>query len=458
MTGSTRSLPCGRVARHILPDSAGLCGSVDPGYNAGMNVIAVPSEPSVMPRALVTGLGAVTPFGVGVPALWEGLLAGRSAVRTIQNFDTSGLSVRIAGEVPDFRPADHMDPKAAKRMDRFAQFAVAAAREAVDHARLDLTALDRERVAVVLNTGGGGLPSFETSVLSRVTRGPRTVSPLAISLYIPNMAASQVSIQLGITGPVLAGVGACAAGVTAITDAIHLIQRGEADLVIAGASEALLTPTIVAGFAATGALSTRNDDPAGACRPFSADRDGTVLSEGACVMVIESEAHAARRGAPVLAHAAGGATTSDAYHITAPEPSGSHVARAIALAIGSAGLQPEDIDYFAAHATGSVLGDIAETNAIRCAFGDHAHRLNVSSSKSMVGHLIAAAGALSSLTCVLAIRDGIVPPTINLTVPDPRCNLDYVPLKARRTPVRAAMANGLAFGGQNASVVFRILR
>jgi 3-oxoacyl-[acyl-carrier-protein] synthase II len=411
-----------------------------------------------MQRALVTGLGAVTPFGTGVAALWEGLTAGRSAVRAIQNVDACNLSVRIAGEVPDFRPADHMDAKAAKRMDRFAQFAVAAAREAIELAGLDLESVDRERIAVVMNTGGGGLPSFESSVLTRVTRGPRAVSPLAIPLYTPNMAASQVSIQLGITGPALAGVGACAAGVMAITDAIHLIERGEADIVIAGASEALLTPSIIAGFAAIGALSERNDDPAGACRPFSGDRDGTVLAEGACVMVIESDASAVRRGASALAQAAGGATTSDAYHITAPEPTGRQSARAITQAIERAGLHPSDIDYFAAHATGSQLGDIAETVAIRLAFGEHADRLQVSSTKSMVGHLIGAAGALSSLTCVLAIRDGIVPPTINLTVPDPRCDLDYVPGEMRKTRVSAAMANGLAFGGQNAATIFRDVR
>lgn len=407
-----------------------------------------------MSRALVTGLGAVTPFGTGIDALWTGLIAGRSAVRAIEHLDASALPVRIAGEVPDFRPVDHMDFKAAKRMDRFAQFAVAAAREAVGDARLDLSALDSDRVAVTINTGGGGLPSFEQSVLTRLAKGGRAVSPLAIPLYTANMGASQVSIQLGITGPTLAGVGACAAGVSAIIDALHLIQRGEVDVVIAGASEALLTPTIIAGFAATGALSTRNDDPAGACRPYSADRSGTVLAEGACIMVIESEAHAVKRGATALAVVAGGANTSDGFHITAPEPTGIHYATAMRLAMERSGLQPHDIDYIAAHGTGSELGDIAETAAIRLAFGAHADRLPLSSVKSMTGHLIGAAGALSAVSCVLAMRDETIPPTINLTSPDPRCNLDYVPNEARRLPVRAAMANGLGFGGQNASVVF----
>jgi 3-oxoacyl-[acyl-carrier-protein] synthase II len=411
-----------------------------------------------MRRAVITGLGAVTPFGAGVDAMWQGLTAGRSAIRQIQHFDAGALPVRIAGEVPDFRPADHMDAKAARRMDRFAQFAVAAAREAIAQSKLDLASVDRDRVAVVLNTGAGGVGSLEASVRARLSRGPRAVSPIAIPLYVPNMAASQVSIAFGITGPTLAGVGACAAGVMAITEAVHLIRAGIVDVAIAGASEALLSPAFVAGFAATGALSERNDAPAAACRPFSADRDGTVLAEGACVMVIESEEHAVRRGATVHAEAAGGATTSDAYHITAPEPEGVHGARAISLALQRAGLAPDEIDYFAAHATGSQLGDIAETKAIHLAFGAHANSLAVSSTKSMIGHLIAAAGALSAVACVLAIRDGIVPPTINLDTPDPRCDLDYVPNAARRQPVRATIANGLAFGGQNAATVIRAIR
>ena len=406
-------------------------------------------------RALVTGLGAVTPYGVGSLTLWDGLLAGRPAVRQIQNFDASELSVRIAGEVPGFSPGDHMDARSARRMDRFAQFAVTASREAIDHAGLDFDTVDRDRVAVVMNTGGGGLPSFEHSIRSRIQRGQRGVPLLAVPLYIPNMASSQVSIALGITGPVLTGTGACAAGVMAIIDAIRLIELDIVDVVIAGATEALLPPIIVAGFAATGALSSNNDDPEGACRPFSLDRDGTVLAEGACVLVIESEAHAIRRGATALAVAAGGATTSDGFHITSPEPTGQYAARAIELALTDAGLDPAEIDYFAAHATGSQLGDIAESRAIGRAFGEHTKHVLVSSTKSLVGHLIGAAGALSALTCVLAIRDGMVPPTINLNQPDPRCDLNVVSGNARRVPVRAALANGLAFGGQNATVAFR---
>jgi 3-oxoacyl-[acyl-carrier-protein] synthase II len=408
-----------------------------------------------MSRALITGLGAVTPFGTGVPALWNGLLSGRSAVRAIQQFDTTNLTVRIAGEVPDFQPADHMDPKSARRMDRFAQFAVAAAREAVADAGLNLANCNQDRVAVVVNNGAGGLPTFESAVKTRVTRGPRAVSPLTIPLYCPNMAASHISIQLGLTGPVLTGVGACAAGVMAITEGVEVIRRGEADVVIAGATEALLSPTIIAGFAATGALSTRNDDPTGACRPFSIDRDGTVLAEGACVMVIESERHAAARGATVIAEAAGGATTTDAFHLTAPDPTGRQSARAMTLALERSGLMPHDVDLVVAHGTGSELGDLAETAAIHRAFGAYARNVQISSTKSIAGHLVGAAGALSAVACALAIRDGIVPPTINLIRPDPRCDLDYVPLTARKTQVRVAIANGVAFGGQNAVAVFR---
>lgn len=409
------------------------------------------------PRVLVTGLGAVTPFGLGVDPLWRGLLAGRSAIRPIAGFDAAGLDVRIAGEVPDFRPADHMDAKAARRMDRFAQFAIAAAGEAIADAALAIDDGNREQIGVVIHTGGGGLVSFEHTTRSLVLKGPKFVPLLAIPTYIPNMASSQVSITYGIHGPALTGVGACAAGVMAIAEAVHLIEAGIVDVALAGAAEACLTPTIVAGFDRAGALSHRNDDPAGACRPFALDRDGTVLSEGACVLVLESEAHAVRRGARAICRAHGGATTSDAHHVTAPDPSGVQAARAMSLALARAGLRPADIDLVAAHATASTLGDVAETVAIRLAFGDEADRLAVTATKSMAGHLIGAAGALSSLVCALAIRDRVAPPTINLETPDPDCALDHVPGAARPMPVRAAIANGFAFGGQNAAAVFSAL-
>lgn len=408
-----------------------------------------------MNKVVVTGLGAVTPFGPGVRALWDGLLAGRPAIREIQRFDVSALPVRIAGEVPDFHPTDHMDVKTAKRTDRFAQFALAAAREAIDHAGLVIAAGDPRRVAAMVYTGGGGMTSMETAILTRLKRGGRAVPPLTIPLWAPNIASSHLTMAHGITGPALTGTGACAAGVMAYIDAVRLIEMGMIDVAIAGASEALLSPVMLAGFAATGALSVRNDNPAAACRPFDSGRDGTVLGEGSCMMVLESEAHAVRRGATAIAIASGGSSTSDAHHITAPSPDGMQVARAISNACRGAGITPDQVDYFSAHATGSRLGDVAENAAIHRAFGAHAKRLLVSSSKSMAGHLIGAAGALSSLTCVLAIRDGIVPPTINVRQLDPEIDLDVVRTGARKAVVRVAIANGLAFGGQNAATVFQ---
>lgn len=407
-----------------------------------------------MRRVLVTGLGAVTPFGIGVINLWSGLTSGRSAIRRITLFDPSEHAVQIAGEVPDFRPADHLDGKLAKRTERFAQFGLVAAREALGDARLDPAELNRERTAVMIYTGAGGIATIERSTLTRLSRGARAVEPLTIPRWMPNGASALVSMQLGITGPSLSGTAACAAGVTAFIDAVRQIELGYVDVAIAGASEALITPVMMTGFAATGALSTRNDDPAAACRPFSLDRDGTVLAEGAVVMILEAEEHAVRRNATAVAKAAGGATTSDAYHITAPDPSGRHMARAMQLALERAAVSPGTVDYVSAHGTGSGLGDIAETRAVHLALGEHARDVLVGSTKSMVGHLVGAAGAVSALACVLAIRDGIVPPTINLESPDPACDLDYAPNVAHRRPVRTAMVNGIAFGGQNASFVF----
>jgi len=401
----------------------------------------------------VTGLGAVTPYGVGVPALWEGLLAGRSAIRTITGFDTSGLPVGIGGEVAEFRPADHMDRRAAGRMDRFAQFAVAAAREALGAAGLEIATVDRERVAVALASCHGGIGSLERAVLAMRERGANRVGPLTIPLSMPNMAGSQISLALGINGPTVTPGAACASGTQAILDGIGLIERGEADVVIAGGADACLTPLGLAGYAALGALSPGRGDPARVSRPFDAGRDGFVLSEGSAVLILEAEAHAIRRGATALALVPGGGATSDAYHLTSPDPGGAQAARAMRLALERAGVAPSAVDYVAAHATSTQVGDVAETAAIRLAFGPHADRLAVSATKSLVGHLLGAAAALAAVTCVLAIRDGIVPPTLNLDDPDPSCDLDYVPHVARVLAVRAAVANGFGFGGQNASVV-----
>jgi 3-oxoacyl-[acyl-carrier-protein] synthase II len=406
-------------------------------------------------RVVVTGLGAVSPLGIGVPALWEGLLAGRSGVRRIQHFDTDNLLVKIAAEVPDFDPKQFIEAKAVRRMDRFAHFAIAATREALDDANLEITDENRERVAVMMNTGGGGIPTIESNVTAMALSGPSRVSPLVIPIFAPNMASSQVSIAFGIQGPVITSAAACASGVQAFVDAVRLMRAGEADVVVTGGTEAGITPVALSGLANMHALSRRNDDPEGASRPFDRDRDGFVFGEGAGVLILETEEHAVRRGASVYAEALGGALTSDAFHLTAPEPSGRGARAAMTNALRRAELEPQNIDYIAAHATSTPIGDTAETMAIKGAFGDHAGTVAISANKSMIGHLLGAAGAISAVHCILAMRDGVVPPTINLDTTDPDCDLDYVPHKARRMPVSTAMVNGFGFGGQNATAIFR---
>jgi 3-oxoacyl-[acyl-carrier-protein] synthase II len=406
-------------------------------------------------RIVVTGLGAVSPLGIGVPALWEGLLAGRSGVRHIQNFATDNLEVKIASEVPDFDPKAFMDPKSVRRMDRFAQFAIAATREALADARLEIDDENRERVAIMMNTGGGGIPTIESNVTAMAQKGPSRVSPLVIPIFAPNMASCQVAIAFGVHGPAITSAAACASGVQAFVDAVRLLRAGEAEVVITGGTEAGLTPVALTGLANMQALSRRNDEPERASRPFDLKRDGFVFGEGAGVLILETEEHAVRRGARVYAEAMGGAMTSDAYHITAPEPSGRGARMAMTSALQRAGMEPKDIDYIAAHATSTTIGDTAETTAIKGAFGDNARTVAISANKSMIGHLLGAAGAISAVASVLAIRDGIVPPTINLEYPDPDCDLDYVPNVARRMTVDAAMINGFGFGGQNATTIFR---
>lgn len=408
-----------------------------------------------MTRVVVTGVGAVSPLGIGVDTLWDGLTHGRSGIRTIQGFDASNLTVRIAGEVPNFVAKEFMDVKAARRMDRFAQFGVAAAHEAIADAGLEITDHNRDRIGIMVNTGGGGIPTIETEVTTMHRHGAKRVSPFLIPLFAPNMASSQIAITFGVHGPTVTSVAACAAGVQAFVDAVYMIERGEVDVVITGGTEAGITPVAIAGMANMGALSERNDAPERASRPFDTDRDGFVFSEGAGIVILESEEHAARRGAEVICQASGGAYTSDAFHITAPDPSGRGQAAAMRRALDRSGLQPTDIDYVAAHATATPLGDIGETRSLKTVFGDHATRLAISANKSMVGHLLGAAGAVSSLACILAIRDDVVHPTINLEHQDPECDLDYVPNVARKLRVDAAIANGFGFGGQNACAVFR---
>ncbi len=405
-------------------------------------------------RIVVTGVGAVTPLGIGAKATWEGLLAGRSGIRKIQHWDPSSLEVQIAGEVDGFVAKDHMDFKLAKRMDRFAQFGVAAAREAIEHAGLTIDESNTDRVAVVVNTGGGGIPTIERDVNLMHDRGQKYVSPLLIPLFAPNMASCQVSMAFGIHGPSITSAAACASGIQAFIDAYHMFQRDEADVILTGGTESGITPVAVAGLANMQALSKRNDDPAGASRPFDAERDGFVFSEGSAVFVLETEEHALARGANIIAEVHGGAYTSDAYHITAPHPEGKGAAAAMTRAIKRSGFEPTDVDYVAAHATATTIGDLAETSALKKVFGDHAYKLAISANKSMIGHLLGAAGAVSGLGCVMAIRDNVVHPTINLHTPDPRCDLDYVPNVKREMQVNVALANGFGFGGQNAVAVF----
>ncbi len=406
-------------------------------------------------RAVVTGMGAITPIGNDVATFWQNLTDGVSGVADIAAFDASALEVRIAAEVKDFEPRDWIEFKQARRMSRFAQLAVAAARQAIDDSGVQIGDHNRDDVAVVINTGGGGLQEVAVGETTYLQRGPDRVSPFMVPMMSPSMAACQVSIQNGIRGPVITSVAACASGVQAFVEAQRLIERDEVDVVIAGGTESAIMPVSFAALANMGALSKRNDDPARASRPFDANRDGFVFGEAAGVVVVESAAHAAERGASVLAEVAGGALTGDAFHISAPDPAGFGATLAMQRALRDAGLEPSQVDHVVAHGTSTPLNDATETKAIHAAFGEHAGRLAISSNKSMVGHTLGAAGAVSGLQAILAIRDGIVPPTINLETPDPACDLDYVPNVARRMPVNVAMINGFGFGGQNAVAVFR---
>jgi len=406
-------------------------------------------------RVVVTGVGVVSPIGHTVKEFWHNLTHGVSGVGPVTAFDASPFTCHIAGEVKGFEPAQYMDAKAARRTSRFVQFAVAATKMALADARFTIDDHNRDSVAVVMNTGGGGMPDVVEGERVFLTKGPGRVSPLLIPALIPNMASCQVSMLWGIHGPVITSIEACASGIYALVEAKRLIDTGEAEAVIAGSSESALIPVVFAALCNMRALSTRNSDPQKACRPFDLHRDGFVAGEGAGVMILERYEDARRRGAPIYAEILGGSLTADAYHVTAPEPSGYGAALAMSRALKSAGVSPEDIDYICAHGTGTPLNDVSETMSIKKVFGEHAYKVPISSPKSMVGHLLGAAGAISTIACVLAIRDGIIPPTINLETPDPQCDLDYVPNVARRVPVRTAMANGFGFGGQNAVAVFR---
>ncbi len=408
-----------------------------------------------MTRAVVTGLGCMTPIGQDVGEFWDNLTSGRSGVRRISLFDPSGLDCQIAAEVKDWDPRRHMDARAARRAARFSQFAIAAARQAVEDSGVSIDDTNRDDIAVVMNTGGGGVDVIADSQDVIREKGPTRVGPMTVPAMAPNMASCQVALQLGIHGPTITSVAACAAGIFAFVEAKRLIDLGEAEVVVTGGTEANIIPVSVAAMANMRALSTRNDEPEKACRPFDLHRDGFVYGEGAAATVVESLEHAQGRGARIYAELAGGAVTSDAYHVTAPEPSGYGAALAITRALIRSGVEPDEVDLVVAHGTGTPLNDAAETVALKKALGEHAYRVAITAPKSMVGHQLGAAGAVSAMTAVLAIHEGVVPPTANLETPDPECDLDYVPLTARRMPVGTALANGFGFGGQNGVIVFR---
>ena len=406
----------------------------------------------------MTGLGAVMPIGNDFPTYWRNLQDGVTGTRPIASFDASAFEVQIAAEVLDFDPAAHMEPKMARRMSRFIAFAMAAGKEAVADSGIDFAAMDqeqRDRVGVVVNTGGGGIEQIIDGTHVHDSRGPRFVSPFAVPALSGSMGACMLSIEYHLTGPVMTQVAACATSVIAFHDALRLIATGECDVVLTGGAEAPVLPMAVAALGNMRALSRRNDDPGHASRPFDRDRDGFVLGEGGGVVVVESLEHARRRGATPIAEILGGALTSDAFHISAPEPTGRGQTRAITNALRNSGVSPDELDYIVAHGTATSLNDVTETRAIKAALGEAAYRVPISSPKSMIGHLVGAAGIASALAALGAIRDGVIPPTANLEHPDDECDLDYVPLVARRKTVDTAMINGFGFGGQNAVAVFR---
>ncbi|SBO43971.1 beta-ketoacyl-ACP synthase II [Cyanobium sp. NIES-981] len=408
-------------------------------------------------RVVITGLGAVTPIGNDVPSYWEGLSSGRNGVAGITLFDASRHACRFAAEVKNFDPSGWLEPKETKRWDRFCQFGVVAAKQAVADAGLCIDESNAHRVGTSIGSGVGGLLMMETQAHVLADRGPDRVSPFCVPMMIPNMATGLTAIALGAKGPSSAVATACAAGSNAIGDAYRLIQLGLADAMVCGGAESAITPLGLAGFASAKALSFRNDDPATASRPFDAERNGFVIGEGAGVLVLESLSHAEARGATVLAEVVGYGMSCDAHHITAPSPGGVGGAQAIRLALADAELEPEAVDYVNAHGTSTQANDSNETSAIKSALGAHAHRIPVSSTKSMTGHLLGGSGGIEAVAAVLAMKHGVVPPTINYQNPDPACDLDVVPNQARERTLDVVLSNSFGFGGHNVCLAFRRL-
>lgn len=408
-------------------------------------------------RVVITGVGPVTPIGTGKETFWNNLTAGKSGIDIITRFDTTDVDVKIAGEVKDFDYADYMDKKEGKRMDRVTHFAVAAAKLAVEDAKLDLASINQVRAGVCVGSGIGGIETFVEQTTKYVEKGPSKISPFFIPMEIPNMPAGQISIALGFKGPNTAIVTACATGTNCIGDAFRTIQYGDADIMIAGGTEAAISPVAVAGFANMKALSTNNEHPEKASCPFDKKREGFVMGEGAGVIVLEELEHAKARGAHIYAEICGYGMTADAYHITAPDPSGEMPAACMQAAVDDAGLKPEAVDYINAHGTSTHRNDLNETLAAKKVFGEHAYKMTISSNKSMLGHLLGAAGGVEAIATVLTIENGVIPPTINYEDPDLEegLDLDYVPNVARKANVDVAISNSFGFGGHNATILFK---
>ena len=408
-------------------------------------------------RVVVTGLGVVTSIGHDVASFWSSLVAGKIGVDRVTLFDPSSFACQIGAEVRNWDVNQLMDPKEARRNDRYTHFGFVAAKQAVADAGLDMAREDGDKVGVIIGSGIGGMHTYETQLKILYDRGPRKVSPFTIPSLIGNMCSGLVAIELGARGPNFGMVSACATGTHSLGEAAHAIRRGDADVMVAGGSEAAVTPFAYASFCSMKAMSTRNDDPRGASRPFDKNRDGFIMGEGAGILVLESFEHARARGARIYCELAGYAATCDAYHITQPDPDGKGLSMAMRRTLDSAGLASGDVDYINAHGTSTPYNDKFETLAIKKVFGDYARRVPISSTKSMTGHLLGAAGGIESVVCVKTIEKGIVPPTMNLDEPDPDCDLDYVPNVAREVKVRTVLSNNLGFGGQNASIAFRAL-
>ena len=405
-------------------------------------------------RVVVTGIGIISPLGLEVPSTWEGLISGRSGVDYITQFDAESFDTKFAAEVKNFDPAQYLDRKEVRRMERFVQFAAVAALQAVEQAHLTIDATNADEIGVIIGAGFGGLDILLDQFRVLNEKGPDRVSPLLIPMMIADMAPGQVAILLGAKGPNFCITSSCASGADAIGVSLEMIRRGDAQAMITGGTEAQIIPITIAGFGAARAISTRNDEPQKASRPFDAERDGFVIGEGSAILILEDLSFATKRGVPILAEIVGYGATADAYHITQPAEGGEGGVRAMRIALKKAGLEPGEIDYINAHGSSTPLNDKHETMALKTTFGSDAYRIPVSSSKSMVGHLLGAAGAIEAAICVLVIEHGIIPPTINLTHPDPECDLDYVPNVARQAKVDKALTNSFGFGGHNSTLIF----